>query len=56
VEILLDVAKGGWEGGGNWSVLKYAEDVVTKWVDAGGPRLWEERLKRSGYERVYEHI
>lgn len=56
VEILLDVAKGGREGGGNRSVLRYAEDAVTKWVDAGGPQLWEERLKRSGYERVDEPL
>jgi len=52
IEILLNIAKGGREGGGHRSVLRYAEDAVTKWVDAGGPKQWEERLNRKGYERV----
>jgi RNA polymerase II-associated protein 1 len=52
IEILLDVAKGGRESGGNRSVQRYAEDAVTKWVDAGGPQQWEERLQKKGYERV----
>jgi hypothetical protein len=54
IEILLDVAKGGRESGGNRSVQRYAEDAVTKWVDAGGPKQWEERLQKKGYERVDE--
>ena len=52
VEILLDIAKGGRDAGGNRSVLRYAEDAVTRWVDAGGPKVWEARLRRRGYERV----
>ena len=52
VEILLDVAKGGRDVGGNRSVLRYAEDAVTRWVDAGGPKVWEDRLRKRGYEKV----
>jgi RNA polymerase II-associated protein 1 len=52
IEILLEVAKGGRESGGNRSVQRYAEDAVTRWVDVGGPKAWEERLKRKGYEKV----
>jgi len=52
VEILLDVAKGGRDVGGNRSVLRYAEDAVTRWVDAGGPKVWEDRLRKQGYEKV----
>jgi RNA polymerase II-associated protein 1 len=54
IEILLNVAKGGRESGGNRSVQRYAEDAVTKWVDAGGPKQWEERLQKKGYERIDE--
>lgn len=52
VEILLDVAKGGKESGGNRSVQRYAEDAVSKWVDADGPTMWEERLRKKGFEKV----
>lgn len=52
IEILLDVAKGGREAAGNRSVQRYAEDAVTRWVDAGGPKIWEERLQKKGYEKV----
>ena len=52
IEILLDVAKGGRESGGNQSVQRYAEDAVTRWLNANGPKLWEERLQKKGYERV----
>jgi len=52
IEILLDVAKGGQESGGNRSVQRYAEDAVKRWVNANGPKLWEERLQRKGYEKV----
>jgi RPAP1-like, C-terminal/RPAP1-like, N-terminal len=50
VEILLDVARSA--GGGNRSVARYAEDAVSRWVDAGGPKLWEERLRKRGFEMV----
>jgi len=26
--------------------LRYAEDAVTRWVDAGGPKVWEDRLRK----------
>lgn len=52
IEILLDVAKGGKETGGNRSVQRYAEDAVTRWVDAGGPQIWEDRLRKRGFEKV----
>jgi hypothetical protein len=52
IEILLEVAKGGREAGGNRSVQRYAEDAVTRWVNAGGPKQWEERLKKKGYEKI----
>ena len=52
VEILLEVAKGGKEFGGNRSVQRYAEDAVSKWVDADGPTMWEERLRKKGFEKV----
>ena len=52
IEILLEVAKGGTEASGNRSVLRYAEDALDKWVDAGGPKVWEERLRKKGFERV----
>lgn len=48
VEILLDVARS--RGGGNRSVAKYAEDAVSRWVDVGGAKLWEERLRKRGFE------
>ena len=52
VEILLDVAKGGKESGGNRSVQRYAEDAISKWVDVDGPAMWEERLRKKGFEKV----
>ena len=52
IEIVLDVAKGGREMGGNRSVQRYAEDAVSKWVAAGGPKQWEERLQKKGFEKV----
>jgi RNA polymerase II-associated protein 1 len=52
IEILIDIAKGGREAGGNRSVQRYAEDAVTRWVNANGPKLWEERLQKKGYERI----
>jgi RNA polymerase II-associated protein 1 len=52
IEILLQVAKGGQETGGNLSVQRYAKDAVQRWVDAGGPQLWEERLQKKGYKKV----
>jgi len=52
IEILLDIARGGREGGGNRSVQRYAEDAVTRWVDAEGPKIWEERLQKKGFEKV----
>ena len=52
VEILLGVAKGGKESGGNRSVQRYAEDAVSNWVNAEGPTLWEERLRKKGFEKV----
>lgn len=52
IEILLDIAKGGREAGGNRSVQRYAEDAVTRWIDAGGPKIWEERLQKKGFEKI----
>ena len=52
IEILLEVAKGGKEMGGNRSVQRYAEDAVTRWVNAGGPKQWEQRLQKKGFERI----
>jgi len=52
IEIVLEVAKGGREMGGNRSVQRYAEDAVSKWVAAGGPKQWEQRLQKKGFEKV----
>jgi hypothetical protein len=52
IEILLQIAKGGQESGGHRSVQRYSEDAVTKWVNVSGPQIWEERLRKKGYERV----
>ena len=52
MEIMLDVAKGGRDVSGNRSVLRYAKDAVTPWVDAGGPKVWEDRLRKREYEKV----
>ena len=52
IEIVLEIAKGGREAAGNRSVQRYAEDAVTRWVDAGGPKIWEERLRKKGFEKV----
>lgn len=52
IEILLNIAKGGKDSGGNRSVQRYAEDAVSRWVNVGGPQLWEERLQKKGFEKV----
>jgi hypothetical protein len=52
IEILLSIAKGGQDSGGNRSVQRYASDAVTRWVTVNGPQQWEERLKKKGFERV----
>lgn len=54
IEILLNVVKGGREMGGNRSIQKYAEEAVGRWVDAGGPAQWDQRLKKKGYEKIDE--
>ena len=52
IEILLSIAKGGKEMGGHKSVQRYAEDAVSKWVNAGGPQQWEQRLQQKGYVKI----
>ena len=52
IEILLEIAKGGRESGGNRSVQRYAEDAVSRWVEVRGRKIWEERLQKRGFEKV----